>query len=143
MTETQLLPYAIFDAASRKVLRCGKTATAREAFAKLRDGEDIVLGEEYPPGAVVSADERSCVHAPAAIVVTPAEVKAHARRLLRDTDWLVVRAMEDGAKPMPEAVRKQRAAIRARSAVIEAMQPIPADYQDQKYWTDPTAGRSA
>lgn len=136
MTETQFLPYAIFDAASRKVLRCGKTGTAREAFAKLRDGEDIVLGEEYPPGALVSADERSCqVEAPAA-TATPAEVKAHARKLLRDSDWMVVRAMEDGAKPVPASVLAQRKLIRARSAVIEAMTPIPADFRDRKYWTD-------
>jgi hypothetical protein len=43
----------------------------------------------------------------------PRELSEEAERYLRETDWLVIRAIEVGEdKPIPEDVRQKRAAAR-------------------------------
>lgn len=44
------------------------------------------------------------------------KVNADSLKFLADTDWYVLRAQEDSAKPIPEEIKAQRAA--ARAAII-------------------------
>ena len=47
-------------------------------------------------------------------------IKEQANAILRGTDWQVVRAIEDPAKPVPAAVENYRTAVRAASNTQEA-----------------------
>ena len=47
-------------------------------------------------------------------------IKEQANAILRGTDWQVVRAIEDPAKPVPAAVENYRTAVRAASNAQEA-----------------------
>lgn len=64
-----------------------------------------------------------------------AEVKGECARRLAFTDWYVTRAADpsDG-RPMPDDVAERRTAIRAACERLIAMNPIPLDYTDSKYW---------
>lgn len=85
------------------------------------DGK-AVLGDEPPPP-----------------LPTDADVKDHASRLLRRTDWMVTRSHESGGKPVPDEVAAYRVAVRQASNAIELMPGgIPADYRDPKYWPQVT-----
>ncbi len=66
---------------------------------------------------------------------TVQDVKDEAARRLAPTDWQVLKSVESGDGPAISAdLRKARALIRERSNEIEALDPIPADYRDEKYW---------
>lgn len=66
--------------------------------------------------------------------VTPEMVKAEARRriLAIAPEWQQLNAIRAGETQMFERID----AIRAASDLIEEMQPIPADYRDDKHWTE-------
>ena len=133
---TGLYHFTVYEEASGKVLRCGRSTNRRARVLERRNlapGEAIYcLGPidpktTYLPGGVPTprpADAR---------VVTDLEIKAHASRLLSYTDWYVTRQMEGGAA-IPDNVLAYRQAVREASGVIEAMDPIPSDYRDPKYW---------
>lgn len=86
-------------------------------------GKRIVSGDDGHPAAVDRI-------APA---VTADAVKAEARRRLAPTDWYVIRKGDTG-QDVPETVTAHRAAIRAASAVVEALDPIPTDYAADARW---------
>ena len=88
-------------------------------------------------GSVVEADE-TWLASLAPELPTIAEVKAEAARRLAPTDWYVIRAAEGGT-PVPSDVLAYRAAVRAASNDIEAMEPIPADLANDSYWPAPPA----
>ncbi len=128
--------YAVFDLESGEVKRLGKSTNRRQRVLerqRLSDGEGIYcLGPidpktTYLPGGVPTPKPEEVR------VVTPQEVKAHAGRILSYTDWVVVRAMDTG-EPADPAILAKRQAIRDASDALEAMDPIPADYRDPKYW---------
>lgn len=125
--------FAIYETASGKVVRVGKSSNARILEVQpIKDGEALFVGEidpdtQYLPGGVPTPKPKEVR------VVTALEVKAWAGRLLSYTDWVVVKALDTGALADPLILAK-RQAIREASNTIEAMDPIPADFTDPKYW---------
>lgn len=65
-------------------------------------------------------------------------VKEEARKRLSPTDWYVIRASDpsDGSA-IPQNVKDYRSAVRSSSDSLEAMSPIPVDYQDDSHWPAP------
>lgn len=97
----------------------------------LADDETVYEGQidpakTYLPGGVPTSKQA------APEIVTAADVKAFAGRILSYTDWVDIRSI-NGPDPSPE-MTAYRQAVRDRSGVIEAMTPIPADYRDPKHW---------
>lgn len=112
--------YVVFDADGQVVTR--GTTTYRGPLERLcKPGQTVVEGQDAnmpaPPPAATAAD-----------------VKRHAQRLLRGSDWYVLRAAEPDGTPVPQSVLDYRAAVRTASGDIEARDPIPTDYRDAKYW---------
>jgi hypothetical protein len=127
--------YTVYETATGKVLAAGRsTNPAIVALARngLGEGQSLYEGPidpktTYLPGGLPTPK-------PIEIrVVSPLEVKAHAGRLLSYSDWVVVRAMDTGEAADP-AIIATRQAIRDASNALEAMEPIPADFTDPKYW---------
>jgi hypothetical protein len=127
--------YAIYETDTGKVLSVGRSSNRRVivlARKALAEGQSLYVGEIDPnttflPGGVPTPKPEEVR------VVTPLEVKAHAGRLLSYTDWVVVKALDTG-KPADPAILAKRQAIRDASNALEAMDPIPADFIDPKYW---------
>lgn len=127
--------YAVYETETGKVLSAGKgsnPAIIDLTRENLAGGQSLFEGEidpatTYLPGGVPAPK-------PAEVrTVTPQEVKAHAGRLLRYTDWVIVKAFDTGEAADPEIVAN-RQAIRDASNRLEAISPIPADFTDPKYW---------
>lgn len=127
--------YAVYETETGKVVSAGKSTNRRVlvlARKALSDGQSLYVGEidpktTYLPGGIPAQK-------PVEVrIVTPSEVKAFAGRLLSYTDWVVVKALDTG-EPADPAIIDKRAAIRAASDVIEAMDPIPVDFTNPKYW---------
>lgn len=106
------------------VLRSGYTHNRHDIKRQAVNPGEVAKREKGP--VTVPVPER---------VVTAAQVKAHAGRLLSYTDWVVVKALDTG-EPADPAVIAKRHAVRAASNQIEAMDPIPADFTDPKYWPE-------
>lgn len=125
--------FAIYEAATGKVLRMGRsTNPAIYDVQKLAEGEALYRGEIDPAKIYLPNGEPT--PKPVDVEnVTPAQIKAHAARLLSYSDWYVTRQQETGAD-IPESVLTYRQAVRDASGEIEAMDPIPADYRNTKYW---------
>lgn len=132
---TKMHHYAVYETDTGKVVAAGKStneAIIELARSNLTPGQSLYVGEIDPnttflPGGFPTPK-------PAEVrVVTPLEVKAHAGRLLSYTDWVVVKALDTG-EPADPAILAKRQAIRDASNAIEAMEPIPADFTDPKYW---------
>lgn len=127
--------YAIYETETGKVVSFGKgsnPAIIELTRQGLKPGQSLYEGEidpnvTYLPGGVPAPKPAE------ARLVDPAEVKSHAGRLLRPTDWVVVRAFDTG-EPADEAIIAKRQAIREASNALEAMSPIPPDFTDPKYW---------
>jgi hypothetical protein len=127
--------YAIYEEATGKVVGAGSSTNARVLYLarkNLKPGQALYKGKidpntTYLPGGVPTPKPEEVR------VVTALEVKAFAGRLLSYTDWVVVKALDTGEPPNPDIIAK-RAAIRAASDAIEAMDPIPADFTEPKYW---------
>lgn len=117
-----LLWWSVRDKASGHVLRSGFTQNADDVDRQAVDESEYAQIEDGPVEVYRAPTE-----------VTAAMVKAHAARLLRYSDWYVTRRMETD-EPIPEGVSAYRQAVRDASGAIEAMDPIPADYQDQRHW---------
>lgn len=68
--------------------------------------------------------------------VTADQVKAEAGRRIELVmpAWMVARHVS-GGKPIPPEVADAAEAIRSASGTLEAMEPIPADYTDDKWWS--------
>jgi len=127
--------YAIYEIATGKVVGAGRSNNARVIEVNrnaLAEGCALYEGEidpatTYLPGGVPAPLQ------PAPVVITAAEVKAHAGRLLSYTDWVVVRALDTGTPADPDVIA-YRQAVRDASNALEAMNPIPADFTDPKHW---------
>jgi hypothetical protein len=125
-------PFTVYDQASGEVLRTGKATMLRDALIQARAGEAIIAGQ-WPRGEYREAHP---IPPPAPPAVAVEDVKELAFRLLQKTDWYVFRAQDPEGAPVPQAVWDYRAAVRIASGAIEAMEPIPLDYADAKYWPD-------
>lgn len=130
---TEIYHFAIYDTATGEILRQGSSANPRILeVQKLAENEALYAGEidartTILPGGFPTARPT------AEPTIAIRDVKAHAARILSYTDWYVTRDLEGGG-PIPEAMLAYRQAVRDRSGEIEAMTPIPADFQDPKYW---------
>lgn len=102
--------------------KAGTLALTGIVFEGEYDLENTVLGEGGQPVTVEPE-----------IVVTAAEVNAYASRLIRRTDWMVIREL-DGGKAMPVEIKAYRAAVRNASDEICDMDPIPADFIHSDLW---------
>lgn len=125
------VPYGLFDAAGRMIMAGD---IRRDLLAMLAKPGQRVLEGDFADGTTLDWGGRPV--APAATIaapVTPEAVKAAAARRLRRTDWMAIRAIEGGT-PVPPEVLEERARIRERSNAIEAMSPIPHDFDDARYW---------
>ena len=128
--------FAIYDEATGEVVRRGSSTDPRAAEIGLQAGEAVFRGQIDPTSQKVrngKAVKKAAMPAP---TPTASQIKEFAARLLRDTDWYVLRSLDPDGAPVPEGVTAYRAAVRAASGEIEGMNPIPADYRDAKYWPD-------
>jgi hypothetical protein len=127
--------FAIYEAETGNVVSVGRGTNPRVlvlAKKAMKEGQALFKGQidpktTYLPGGIPTPKPQE------ARLVTALEVKAHAGRLLSYTDWVVVRALDTGTPADPEIISK-RQAIRDASNALEAMDPIPADFLDPKYW---------
>ena len=132
---TGIYHFAVYDEATGQVKRAGRGANSRILeVQQLGPGEALYAGEidpttTYLPGGVPTPKPAQ------AIVVTAAEVKTYAGRLLSYTDWYVTRQQEGGAD-IPADILTYRQAVRQASNDIEAMSPIPADFRNPQYWPE-------
>lgn len=133
MQDITTVSYGLFDRATGELIQSG---TARRCDLTLFDNDDAKAVEgDFPLGATLTPDGSVANPPPASpVLILPAMVKAAAARRLRRTDWYSIRASEPGGDPIPADVLAARAHIRARSDVIEAMSPIPQDFDDARYW---------
>lgn len=123
-------PFAIYDPVTGEILRRGR-GPERAAEIGLQPGEAIFAGEIDPKTHFLSGGFPALK--PVEVeVVTPAQIKQWAGRILSYTDWVDIRSINGGAAD--PAMLAYRQAVRDRSGEIELMEPIPADYQDAKYW---------
>lgn len=135
-------PFTVFDANSGDWLRGGITplfiGIARQSLAS---NEIVVEGQFSHRARLVEGwPIEDAEPLPA---VTLRDVKDHAARLLKASDWQASRHRDEldlGETPsLTEgefaALLARRAAIRAASNRIEQMTPIPADFRDAAYWT--------
>jgi hypothetical protein len=67
-------------------------------------------------------------------LVTPSHVKAEAQRRIEERYplWRQMNILAEGGSP---EMTLWIAGVRTASNRIEAMTPIPADYEDPKYWS--------
>lgn len=129
-------PFTVYDEATGAVLRTGTATMERDMLIQARDGEAVIKGQWAPGLYRIQGGEAVAIEPPAPPAVTIEQVKEFAGRLLRDTDWYILRAQDPEGAPVPQAVWDYRAAVRIASGEIEAMQPVPLDYADAKYWPD-------
>lgn len=123
--------WTYFDPATRRARQHISAPREPEPIAGLVGVPGRWPAEEYRLGEDGQVVLDPVAAAPAA--PTAALVKREAARRLAFTDWMVLRATEGGT-PVPDAVTAQRTAIRAASNALEAMEPIPADYGDDRWW---------
>jgi hypothetical protein len=131
-----MTPFSVYRETDGIVVRNGFAGSPEQLAAQAGEGEEVLAGVDLPVGSVVGADQVILPESAPAPDVTADDVKRHAARLLSYTDWMVMRAAEPDGKPMPEEVIAWRALIRKRSAEIEAMQPIPRDFEQDHYWQE-------
>ena len=132
---TEMHYFAVYRPETGEVLQVSQStnpAVVDLARERMPEGAALYEGEidpatTYLPGGMPTPKPDL------APVVTAMEVKAHAGRLLSYTDWYVTRHQETGADT-PSDILAYRQAVRDASGLIEAMEPIPADYRDPKYW---------
>ena len=122
--------FAIYDAVSGEILRKGR-GSERAAEIGLKDGEFIFWGEINPKTHFLPGGFPALKHVDP-VVITAAEVKQHAGRILSYTDWVDIRALS--GTPADPAMVAYRQSVRDASNEIEAMDPIPTDFRDPKYW---------
>lgn len=106
-------------------------------YVEQKDGAIVAAYGRPQPGRAETwlADDHPDVAAFQKPAPTTADIKAEAARRLRLTDWYVIRAADpsDGT-PVPADIQTQRDAIRTASDALEAMDPIPSDYADDRHW---------
>lgn len=75
---------------------------------------------------------------PAPATPTIAHVRAEAAGRIEQAmpRWMIDREVS-GGKPVPEPIKAHAAAIRAASDRLEAMDPVPADFADDRWWPAP------
>lgn len=127
--------FAIYEAETGKVLRVGKSTNRRQRVLErrnLKPGEAIYNGEidpraQYLPGGVPADKPEETP------VITRKQVGEHMSRILSYSDGYVMRRADTG-EAIPADVQAYRTAVREAAKALKAMEPIPADYRDQKYW---------
>lgn len=120
------------------VVRSGEASSIELAeMQAFNPGETAILDTTGEIGDVV-IDRIVQPRLPQVLIVTLNDVKREQRRRLTYTDSYITRAADptDG-RPIPADVLAQRKAIREAAARIEAMDPIPPDYRDERHWTEP------
>ena len=87
---------------------------------------DVITGQVVYSDVEIEYDE---------VVITKQDVKNEARRRIEETNlsWYVEREVSGGTA-IPDEIKTYCAEVRAASDDIEANDPIPADYADDKYW---------
>lgn len=125
--------YAIYDVESGLVVRKGRGAM-RSALIGLQHSESIYWGEvNAATQRIVNGELQD--REPDTKPVTVQQVKDWAFRLLAPSDWRSRRA-DDRGEPMEQEWIDYREGVRQASDALEAMDPIPQDYRDAKYWPD-------
>lgn len=127
--------YAIYETETGKIVSAGKSSNRRIlvlARNTLVDGQSLYVGE-IDPKTTFLPDGVPTPKPEEVRIVTALEVKTHAGRLLSYTDWVVVKALDTGEPADPTIIAK-RQAIRAASNALEAMDRIPVDFTNPKYW---------
>lgn len=124
--------FAIYDETG-KIVRRGQ-GSERAASIGLASNERVYWGlidpeTQYLPDGVPTP------LSPVLQVVPVEEVKRFMSRLLSYTDGYVTRRADTGQE-LPAAIQAYRDAVRVRAHEIEAMEPIPPDFRDAKYWPD-------
>ena len=104
--------YTKHGATRAKFLELGFTEVTLQA--RPDDRYYIVSGPDN--NGAYSATERPLDELKASAI---SQVKQDARQQLRDTDWLVIRGVEEPGKPVKQAVKVYRAAIRVLSSTRE------------------------
>ena len=130
--------YGVFDANSGDLLRPVKADELAQVAIQSRAANEVVLEGDFRDGGWRLVDGWPEPFNRPLPPVTIAMVKDEQARLLRYSDWAITRAADptDGT-PIPPSIIAERSAIRAGAERLEAMDPIPADYRDPKYWTSP------
>jgi hypothetical protein len=136
--------YGVFDVATGKLLLPFQTNDIRQVQiqAPLGSGR-VVLDGDYSKGKWSLGSDGLPVENAAPDAVSIAHVKYVARKRLEVTDWKVTRhrdEVEAGEETSItqdeyEALQVERRAIRAASNAIEQMDPIPADFWQDHYWS--------
>lgn len=132
---TTMHHYAIYETATGKVVGMGRStnlAIVKLARDRLMAGQSLYEGT-IDPNTTHLPNGRPSAKPATVRVVTAGEVKDHAGRLLRYTDWYVTR-MQETAQAIPAGVLAYRQAVRDASDTIEAMDPIPENFIDAQYW---------
>lgn len=126
--------WSVYELTSGIVIRSGYSSDHKNAVNQVtnRYKEGFVLEYHEPHSTRIVGHQRKA-HAPKRRSISQDEVKAWAGRLLRYTDWMIVRELEEGI-PVPEEVKTYRRAVREACVQIETMQPIPRDFKQLKWW---------
>ena len=126
--------YAIYEAATGKVIAKGGStdeAIIGLAQAGLLGGQALYVGD-IDPNTMFLPGGFPAPLPEASNSVVARDVKAHAGRILSYSDWVDIRSI-NGPAADPEMLA-YRQAVRDASNEIEAMDPIPSDFRDPKYW---------
>lgn len=104
------------------------------------DGELFYIGSDAEPrkrgdGGPKDPGKHKTPPPPPPVFAEPADVKAEAARRIESVlpMWMVARAVSGGG-PIPAEASAQAEAIRKASNDIEAMRPIPFDFDNDKWW---------
>jgi hypothetical protein len=126
--------FAVYRPDTGEVVRAGRSSNARAvslAREGLAEGQALFEGEIDPTTQILPSGVLT--PRPDTKVVRVKDVRDHADRLLSYTDWVIIRELDTG-KPADPEIKAQRQAIRNASNVLEAMDPIPTDFKDARYW---------
>ncbi len=127
-------PFSVYRESDGVVVNSGFASSPSSLAAQAGPGELVYVGEALEKGSRILSDriERFVPEEPP---VTVSMIKDEQGRRLRYTDWYVTRAADPtDARPVPIEIVAEREAIRAAAHRLEAMNPIPQDYREPKYW---------
>lgn len=144
-----MMEFTVFDAETGLSLRTFTATTLDNVAIQSNAAHEVILEGNWPAGEFeLGIDGQTQTLgdpkpvAPVEPTVDPAQVKEFTARVLRDSGWRVERHRDqtDMGEPTSltdaqyRALLAYRSEVRQASNAIEAMSPIPADFQDPKYW---------